>query len=282
MKKNICKIILFAMVFVIVLAIYIYVDSDKHRCMKDSGADGVLKKQENVVANEKKAQNENDTVEGNNEEMELTKEYVCSEFGIDEAEFEGVDFEDFVDYYNLSYDTIHKEAVAYLLKRYKEDYGKVRIPDYRDIFKYVGTATLTKENQNEISIVFFSRIEGEEHFFYIFDFEIGKIIVGSGSEANVCEDDIVGEADGNVKSAIIALFEQYNIYSWRTRKANASTSTNKDIMGTTGSWSLDIKFEDATIYGIHGKGLTDETTPEDLDLFVEDLKALATSSGNQN
>lgn len=53
-------------------------------------------------------------------------------------------------------------------------------------------------------------------------------------------------------------------------------------MGTTGSWSLDIKFEDATIYEIHGNGLTDETAPENLDLFVQDLKALATSAGNPN
>ncbi len=54
--------------------------------------------------------------EKNNEtsEIKLTQEYVCSEFGIDESEFESVDFEDFVAYYDLSYDTIHVETVACL------------------------------------------------------------------------------------------------------------------------------------------------------------------------
>ena len=273
MKDKIYRIVIELMV----LSLCMFLVGCKNTEEQEKVKEPIVDIQENVIDDE--IQDEV-LIEGEEYSMKVTMEYVCSEFGMSELDFDGIDFEDFVNEYNLTYESIQRENIKVLLRCYKEDYGKIKIPDYRDIFKYVGTATLTKENQDEISIVFFSRIEGEEHFFYIFDFEIGKIIVGSGSEANVCEDDIVGEADGNVKSAVIALFEQYNIYSWRTRKANAST--NKDIMGTTGSWSLDIKFEDATIYGIHGNGLTDETAPENLDLFVQDLKALATSAGNPN
>ena len=219
---------------------------------------------------------EEDMVE--KEEIKLTQEYVCSEFGIDESEFEGVDFEDFVAYYDLSYDTIHNELVGYLLRRYKEDYGKVRTPDYRQVFGKAEEAKLTEENQDTIAIVFLSQVTGEEHHYHIFDFEIGKIIIGEGSESTILEDEIVGEADEQVKEELIELFEKYNVYSWETKPQKTRSG---DIVGTLPSWSFEIKFSDNTIYRIHGDTFTDETAPESFDLFVNDLKALATSSSEE-
>lgn len=61
--------------------------------------------------------------EGKNEgdnDIELTQEYVCREFGISESEFEGVDFDRFVDYYGLTYEDLNNESVAYLLQEYKK------------------------------------------------------------------------------------------------------------------------------------------------------------------
>ena len=151
------------------------------------------------VKDEDNQEIENSTPDDVQLDEKVTMEYVCSEFGIDESEFEGLDFEVFVDYYDLSYDTIHKEAVAYLLKRYKENYGKPRIPDYRVTLSNLESAELTKENVNSIDIVYFSQINGEEHNFYIVDFDIGQIIEGSGSESMVSYDDIVGEANEQTK-----------------------------------------------------------------------------------
>lgn len=48
------------------------------------------------------------------------------------------------------------------------------------------------------------------------------------------------------------------------------------------NWTLEIMFNSAESYRLSGNGINDEYAPEDLDLFVEDLKALATSAGNQN
>lgn len=214
--------------------------------------------------------------EGEEESMKVTMEYICRRFNMSESDFEGVDFEDFVDYYNLTYDTIENQSIKYLLRKYKENYGKPRIPDYRVTLSNLESVELTEENVNSIDIVYFSRIEGEEHNFYIFDFEIGQIIVGSGSESMVSHEDIVGEADEQIKEEIVALIEKYNVFTWQTK---IKESNNTGIVGTIDSWLLNIKFDDETMYGIYGRGLNDKYAPEDLDLFVEELKALATSSG---
>ena len=235
------------------------------------------------VKDEDNQEIENSTPDDVQLDEKVTMEYVCSEFGIDESEFEGLDFEVFVDYYDLSYDTIHKEAVAYLLKRYKENYGKPRIPDYRVTLSNLESAELTKENVNSIDIVYFSQINGEEHNFYIVDFDIGQIIEGSGSESMVSYDDIVGEANEQTKKKTIELFDKYDAYSWeQSDKLSPPIDIANGEVGTECRWYLKIRFNNGTIYRIYGDTLTDETAPENFDLFVEDLKALAASSATEN
>ena len=278
MKKNICKIKPYIIIIVTAIVVFIYICCEKNRDIENNVVKESWEKQEDVV-NEKEIENENNIVERDDEEMELTKEYVCNEFGIDESEFEGVDFEEFVDYYDLSYYTIHKEAVAYLLKRYKEDYGKIKIPDYSYIYNYDKDIRLTKENQESIAIVFFSNTLELSNDYYIFDFEIEKILVGSGFESHISENDIVGETNNVIKDKIIELFDKYDVYSWKVPKQR-----NDDIYGTEDgytSWSLGIQFNDGTIWGLTGELINGDDAPEDLDLFVEDLKALAISSEDE-
>ncbi len=270
MKDRICRML----IDVVVLSLCMFLVGCKNTEEKES--DTIEKVQENVGDN---GMQDKILIEGDEESMKVTMDYVCSEFGIDESEFEGVDFEDFVNEYNLTYESIQRENIRVLLRCYKEDYGKPRIPDYRVILNNLESAELTEENVNSIDIVYFSRIEGEEHNFYIFDFEIGQIIVGSGSESMVSYEDIVGEADEQIREEIVTLIENYNVFTWQTK---IKESNNTGIVGTIDSWLLNIKFDDETMYGIYGRGLNDEYAPEDLDLFVEDLKALATSSSTEN
>ena len=277
MKKSIYKVISYIIIIAIVIVVYIYVDEEVYGYIENLAIDDSIEKEEDLVVDENENQIENCVVEGDSEDMELTKEYVCSEFGIDEAEFEGVDFEDFVDYYDLSYDTIHREAVAYLLERYKEDLEKVKIPDYHSIYNYNKDIILTKENQNDISIIFLAINMGEENQYIIFDFDIEKIII-SGSDSAIPEKDVVGIANVEVREQIVGLFEKYSVYSWRM-------SDNKKLPNDSGvydieNWAFRIKFNNGDVYGVGGRLLDDEYAPEDMDLFAEELKTLATSSQN--
>ena len=262
MKRNVHKVIISAMILHTVCFLLGCKDIEDEKSL-DNPIETVVE--------------ENQIEDNEDTSMKVTMEYVCKEYNMDESDFEGVDFEDFVNEFNLTYEKIKKENVKVLLQCYKEDYGKVKTPDYRQVFAMVNEAKLTEENQDTIAIVLLSQIKGEEHHYHIFDFEIGKIIIGEGSESTILEDEIVGEADEQVKEELIELFEKYNVYSWETKPQKTWSG---DIVGTLPSWSFKVKFSDNTIYRIHGDTFTDETAPESFDLFVNDLKALATSSQN--
>ncbi len=270
MKDRICRML----IDVVVLSLCMFLVGCKNAEEKES--DTIEKVQENVGDNEMQ---DKILIEGDEESMKVTMEYVCSEFGMSESDFDGIDFEDFVNEYNLTYEKIQREDVGFLLQCYKEDYGKVKIPDYLYIYNYNENIRLTKENQENIAIVFFANTLELSNDYYIFDFEIGQIIVGSGSESMVSYDDIVGETNNVIKDKIIELFDKYDVYSWKVPKQR-----NDDIYGTEDgytSWSLRIQFNDGTIWGLTGELINGDDAPENFDLFVEELKALATSSANE-
>lgn len=272
MKDKIYRIIIELMV----LSLCMFLVGCKNTEEQEKVKEPMLDIQENVIDDE--IQDEV-LIEGEEYSMKVTMEYVCSEFGIDEAEFEGIDFEDFVNEYNLTYESIQRENIKVLLRCYKEDYGKIKIPDYSYIYNYDKDIRLTKENQKNIAIVFFSNTLELSNDYYIFDFEIEKILVGSGFESHISENDIVGETNNVIKDKIIELFDKYDVYSWKVPKQR-----NDDIYGTEDgytSWSLGIQFNDGTIWGLTGELINGDDAPENLDLFVEDLKALATTSSNE-
>ncbi len=183
--------------------------------------------------------------ESNNEggnDMELTQEYVCSEFGISESEFEGVDFDHFVDYYGLTYENIHNEMVAYLLQEYKKNNGEIEFYDYKYMYNSDKDAVLTLDNQNSISIVFFAQIEDDLKSFWIFDFEKGIKLIGTGAENVIHKDNIVSTLTPEHKEQILELFEKYDVYTWYENREELNS----------GDWYLSVKFQDGTIALVSG------------------------------
>ena len=167
----------------------------------------------------------------------------------------------------------HNELVAFLLQRYKEDYGKIKIPNYLEVFRNSTREELTKENQENMVIFLFAYNVEDENKYHIFDFNIEKVMVGSGAESHVYEENIVGEANENIKKQLLGLFEKYDVYSWKV----------KEYYDTEDSayWNIAIKYNNGHSYGLSGELINGEESPEDLDLFVNDLKALATSSSEE-
>lgn len=81
----------------------------------------------------------------------LTPEYVCEEFGMDESEFEGVDFDAFVSYYGLTYDNIKEGDPRFLLNDYKAMEDKTEIPDYTSM--KITTDKFLPEYQDKAEVV---------------------------------------------------------------------------------------------------------------------------------
>ncbi len=204
------------------------------------------------------------TTEGDNEggnEMELTLEYVCEEFGIPESEFEEVDFDSFVEYYGLTYENIHRESVGYLLSEYKRNNGEIEFYDYKYMNNPTKGLILTSANQDDLKVLYCSKVEGDLRSFWVFDLERGIMIADTGADQVIHKDKIVASLYERDKEETFTLFSKYDVYSWYENKGNL----------TSGGWYLAVEFNDGTIAGASGS-LADENV--DLDGLLSELKEL--------
>lgn len=219
---------------------------------------------EQKTTNSEETTEEIHTTESDNEggnEMDLTMEYVCSEFGIPESEFEGVDFDSFVEYYGLTYENIHRESVEYLLNEYKKNNGEIEFYDYKYMNNPTNGMILTSENQDDLSVLYCSKVEGDLRSFWIFDFEKGIIIADTGTDQVIHKDKIIATLSDKDKEDILVLFSKYDVYSWYENKENL----------TSGEWYLSVEFKDGTIAGVSGSSIDENT---DFDGLLSELKVL--------
>jgi len=173
----------------------------------------------------------------------LTLEYVCSEFDIDEAEFEGVDFDAFVSYYGLTYDNIGEGNPRFLLNDYKALEDKTAVPDYGSI--KATTNKFLPEYKDRTETVIIENVKGEQCRITIIDLKLGKIFSASGSLDNISSRDIVRDVDDTVKKSVADNMDKYNICDWVQEN-----SGDEDVAGTQSGVTIIIKMDDDTVYGI--------------------------------
>ncbi len=218
--------------------------------------------EDSSVVTENKGTADNDGV--------LTPEYVCEELGIDESEFEGVDFDAFVSYYGLTYDNIGEGDPQFLLNDYKAMEDNTEIPDYTSM--KVTTDKFLPEYQDKAEVVVIEDVKGETCQITVLDFELGKVFSASGSLDNITAADIVRDTDDTVKKAVMDSMDKNNICNWTASNENA----DEDITGTEAGCTIIIKMSDETCYGISYKP-GDAT--DNMDKFVSDIEAIASLSG---
>lgn len=170
-------------------------------------------------------------------EQELTLEYVCAQFGISEAEFEGVDFDSFVDYYGLTNENIQDESVEYLLRQYRENGGQPASCDYGYMYDGTDGAALTAADGDSVSVVFLAQDEDDLHSFWIFDFDKGIKLAGGGSERVIGKDSVAAALTSEHKEQIQALFEKYDVYAWYENGQRPDAS----------DWYLSVQLQDGTV-----------------------------------
>ncbi|MGN0396255.1 MAG: hypothetical protein ACI4EF_12900 [Coprococcus sp.] len=172
----------------------------------------------------------------------LTQEFVCNEFDIQESEFEGVDFSDFIEYYGLTYDNISNEDVSYLLNQYKENGGQVKFYDYKYMYNGKTDTKLTADNKDGVVTVLCAKKEGDLNSYWIYDFEQGIKIAGNGSESVINRDNIVATLTDEHKADVLRVFDEFDIYAWYERQEEL----------TAGEWYISVEFSDGSIALISG------------------------------
>lgn len=248
-KKTKMVILLLFCIFAIIGCIFATIKMKEKRGKSDSIKDINFNsdiEHENTVANT----------------TDLTLEYVCNEFGISESQFDGVDFDEFVEYYGLTYENIHRESVEYLLNEYKKNNGETEFYDYKYMTNPNDGLVLTADNQNDVKTLYCSQVEGDLKSFWVFDLEKNIMIADTGAEQVIHKDKIVANLSDKDKENILNLFSKYEVYSWYENKENLSS----------GEWYLSVEFKDGTIAGVSGSNVDENT---DFDGLLDELKEMA-------
>ena len=212
------------------------------------------------------AENTNESKDKEETDMKLTIEYVCDKYDIDKSEFDGIDFNDFVEYYDLTYENIASENIPFLLNDYKSLTYKVKIPKYDSS---ITTDTFLTEYKEKIEVVRIVDIRAdgsvEECVYTIVDFNIGLILVSSYPTSALSEDNIVGETDDDIKEKVKDSFEKYDVYNWKENVS--SNNSEEDEIGTSNNISVVIELADGTVYGYSYSWSRDEEVVSNKNFF---------------
>ena len=207
----------------------------------------------------------------------LTLQYVCEKYDMDESEFDGVDFDAFVEYYGLTVDNMGATGPRFLLSKYKELKYKVKVPEY-NIF--VGnTNVFLDEYAEHVELVIVEEIKevgGEQSCnTIVFDLALGYELLSHKPLLNseFSESDIVKEIDDDVKNKIFSCFKNNNFSSIKKQKQNEyddENSQNDDL------YHVIVKLDDGTIYEIDEDELSqDDESKKAFSGFIDDIERLA-------
>ncbi len=196
----------------------------------------------------------------------LTKEYVIANSELTEADFEGVDFDAFVAYFELTPERLEEYDPAMLLGLYKQAMAQEPTVDYSALYAEA-EGTLSREELEHVVLLVWELHKGNENRCMVIDRETGAVYYGQG-----CFLDAVGEsmriADFTEEDAafLTRALEESGITGWENEYKGSSE-------GTTGlyEWAVGIRLEDGRCVRYSGSGVRDSGSPETVEPLLNAL-----------
>lgn len=207
------------------------------------------------------------------EQMELTVEYICEKFGIDRQEFSDIDFQDFINHFDLTMEKIDREDVVFLLRLYREEAGREPMKDYAEICKRENKISPTEETLSGLVTVIFEHAYEEVIKTIVIDFKEGKSYRGNYSVSMIDDKTESTPVDENDKEEIQSLFGELGAYDWWGVTYNQdSEELSQRLQQLHQSWKLTFLYEDGSISSLWGVELAGEYAPEGLESFIQALE----------
>ena len=202
-----------------------------------------------------------------NATMNITKEYLIAHSDLTDSDFEGIDFEDFVRFYELTEEDLEKYDVSALLRMYEDHLSEEPVKDYTPVFDSA-SGVLTDGDLDNISVIIWEYHEGTYNSCMVVDFESGSAYYGTE-----CSLDRIGESD---KTAITEDDDRAYLAE-ALRKSGVTEWQNEYIgtsEGTTGhfAWAIGVKLSDGRCVHYHGNGVLDSGTPETMKPLLNEIK----------
>ena len=205
----------------------------------------------------------------------LTLNYVLEHTSLTEADFEGIDFNDFAEKYGLTIQSLNKYEIGTFLRMYKEDLNTVTL-DYSYIFNNNTDDKLTKADFDHINAIVWKYNEGIFVDSMIIDILKGEAYSGTGWDCELIYK--YGELDSNVTTFKWTddLTERVKEYLLESGIVTWDKMYDGENIGT-GNFVQSIAFllDDGRTIAYHDNGMTSKA-PEEMFELIENLKSLQT------
>lgn len=212
-------------------------------------------------AGEKKQSEEKD-----DKAMRLTKEYALEHSALDASDLENVDFEAFVDYYELTNADLDNYDLRALLKMYLEELEIGPMEDYTEIY-LSADGVMAEPDLEHVSQMIWDLHDGDYNTCMVIDMEKRAVYYGEGDFLDACgEEHKVRE----LSDEDIAFVKQSLIESGITGWQNSYVGTSE---GTTGhfAWSIGFRLDDGRCVAYSGSGVMNSGTPLEMYSLLNEL-----------
>ena len=189
-------------------------------------------------------------------ENQLTMEYILSHSELTAADFENMDFDDFVSRYKLTEESISKYHLPDLIGLYRRAIARRNAVDYTGIYT-AASGQLTEADIGQIDVLLLEYHEGTNNHYLIVDFTVAKAYWSRRAIISSCrERDKTADLQENDRTFVEEALRDSGITGWK----NDYIGTNE---GTTGSfsWAIGIKLQDGRCVKYHGYGARNSGTP---------------------
>ena len=198
--------------------------------------------------------------------MILTKEYMMEHCKLTEEEFSGIDFDDFVSFFNLTPEDLDQFSGASLLSLYRSQRDQYNGTDYSVIYQQA-EGKLQQEDIPQIDTVIWEIHSGNRNLSMAADLE-QQIVFGCEGYCldHCCEENRLAELTENDLAFIRDAVSACGIAGWE----NSYIGTSE---GTTGhfAWMIGIRLDSGKCFSYSGSGVLSSNTPASMKAFCSSL-----------
>lgn len=198
--------------------------------------------------------------------LETLKESIIKKYDILPEELENIDFEDFIDTYDLNECNIDEYYVPDLIEMYKErDTDRV---DYTYIYNNAD-GKIEEEDIDNMSVVMWEYHEGNTNKYMVIDIDRNVVYYSMKDFFHSCgEDNKIACLDEDDEIFIKEIIKNSGISYWE----NTYIGTNSNTTGNL-NWAIGIELKSGLCYKYHGSGVLDSNTPDNVEsMFMVLLK----------
>ncbi len=198
--------------------------------------------------------------------VKLTKEYVLAHSDLTEADFEGIDFENFVSRYELTPERLKEYDPAMVLALYKDSVNQEIRKDYIYIYE-MAKGSIREPEINLIEKMIWEYHSGNYNDCMVIDRKAEAVYYGLGYFLSECgESNRVADFCEEDAAFLERLLRESRIADWK----NTYIGTSE---GTTGSfsWAVGLQLNDGRCFQYSGEGVLDSGTPNTLRPMMDEL-----------